>query len=129
MLTDMAIKRLKPKDKLYKVADRDGMYVSVATTGQITFRYDYRLNGRRETLTIGRYGTDGLTLAEARERCITRRLQQGGIRTAAPAHAPGMGRHGRCLGERRETSADAVATINGIHGEGSCVVSSLRQWK
>lgn len=40
MLTDMAIKRLKPKDKLYKVADRDGMYVSVATTGQITFRYD-----------------------------------------------------------------------------------------
>lgn len=34
MLTDMAIKRLKPKDKLYKVADRDGMYVSVATTDQ-----------------------------------------------------------------------------------------------
>lgn len=58
MLTDMAIKRLKPKEKLYKVADRDGMYVSIATTGQITFRYDYRLNGRRETLTIGRYGAD-----------------------------------------------------------------------
>ncbi len=61
------------KDKLYKVADRDGMYVSVATTGQITFRYDYRLNGRRETLTIGSYGADGLTLAEARERCIAAR--------------------------------------------------------
>ncbi len=73
MLTDMAIKRLKPKDKLCKVADRDGMYVSVATTGQITFRYDYRLNGRRETLTIGPYGPDGFTLAEARERCIAAR--------------------------------------------------------
>lgn len=29
MLTDAAIKALKPKDKLYKVADRDGMYVAV----------------------------------------------------------------------------------------------------
>ncbi|WP_425600666.1 tyrosine-type recombinase/integrase [Nitrospirillum viridazoti] len=84
MLTDMAIKRLKPKEKLYKVADRDGMYVSVATTGQITFRYDYRLNGRRETLTIGRYGADGLTLAEARERCIAaRKLVAEGL---SPAH-------------------------------------------
>ena len=29
MLTDVAIKALKPKDKLYKIADRDGMYVVV----------------------------------------------------------------------------------------------------
>ncbi len=27
MLTDAALKHLKPKDKNYKVADRDGMYV------------------------------------------------------------------------------------------------------
>ncbi len=27
MLTDAAIKALKPKDKLYKIVDRDGMYV------------------------------------------------------------------------------------------------------
>jgi len=29
MLTDTALKHLKPKDKLYKVTDRDGMYVLV----------------------------------------------------------------------------------------------------
>lgn len=29
MLTDAALKSLKPKDKLYKVADRDGMYALV----------------------------------------------------------------------------------------------------
>ena len=51
MLTDIALKKLKPRDKLYKVADRDGMYIAMAPSGQITFRYDYRLNGRRETLT------------------------------------------------------------------------------
>jgi hypothetical protein len=54
MLTDIALKKLKAKEKIYKVADRDGMYVAVAPSGQITFRYDYRVNGRRETLTIGR---------------------------------------------------------------------------
>ena len=73
MLTDVALKRLKSKEKIYKIADRDGMYVAVALSGQITFRYDYRLNGRRETLTIGRYGPDGVSLAEARELCLSAR--------------------------------------------------------
>ena len=54
MLTDTALKNLKPKSAQYKVADRDGMYVTVSPVGTVTFRYDYRLNGRRETLTIGR---------------------------------------------------------------------------
>lgn len=70
MLTDTKLKNLKPQEKLYKVADRDGLYVAVSPAGTVTFRLDYRLNGRRETLTIGRYGPAGLTLAEAREKCI-----------------------------------------------------------
>ena len=75
MLTDTKIKPLKPKDKVYKVADRDGLYVSVSTAGTITFRYDYRINGRRETLSIGKYGADGINLAEARERLMIARKQ------------------------------------------------------
>ena len=70
MLTDTAIKALKAQKKLYKVSDRDGMYVVVQPSGAIVFRYDYRLNGRRETLTLGRYGPDGLSLARAREKLI-----------------------------------------------------------
>ena len=79
MLTDAAIKALKPKDKLYKVADRDGMYVVVQPAGAIVFRYDYRMNGRRETLTLGRYGAAGLSLARAREKLIDaqRAIQEG----------------------------------------------------
>ena len=73
MLTDTALKNLKEQDNPYKVADRDGMYVVVATSGTVTFRYDYRLNGRRETLTIGRYGPSGLSLARAREKCLDAR--------------------------------------------------------
>ena len=73
MLTDAAIKVLKPKDKLYKIVDRDGMYVVVQPSGAIVFRLDYRLNGRRETLTLGRYGPAGLSLARAREKVVDAR--------------------------------------------------------
>jgi integrase len=105
MLTDVSLKSLKSKSKVYKVADRDGMYVAVAPSGQITFRYDYRLNGRRETLTIGRYGRDGVSLAEARERCVAaRKLVAAG---RSPAHE-----------KQREKRRLAVAQTFGAVGKG-----------
>jgi integrase len=70
MLTDAALKYLKPKEKIYKVTDRDGMYVLVKPSGTLSFRLDYRMNGRRETVTFGKYGPAGLPLARARELCI-----------------------------------------------------------
>ena len=70
MLTDAALKHLKGKDKNYKMADRDGMYVLVRPSGTLTFQLDYRMNGRRETVTFGKYGPAGLSLARARELCI-----------------------------------------------------------
>jgi len=73
MLTDAAIKVLRPKEKLYKIVDRDGMYVVVQPSGAIVFRLDYRLNGRRETVTLGRYGPAGLSLARAREKVVDAR--------------------------------------------------------
>ncbi len=66
MLTDRELCTLKPREKTFKVADRDGMYAAVLPTGTISFRYDYRLNGRRETLAISRYGAD-LARLSARE--------------------------------------------------------------
>lgn len=68
MLTDTRLRHLKPKEKLYKVNDRDGLYVAVTPAGTISFRYNYSINGRQETVTFGRYGVGGITLAEARER-------------------------------------------------------------
>ena len=79
MLTDVALKLLKPKEKPYKVADRDGMYVHVSSKGSLSFRLDYRLNGRRETVVFGRSGPTGLSLARARELCIAakRAIKEG----------------------------------------------------
>lgn len=80
MLTDTALRNLKPKAKPYKASDRDGMYVTVSPGGTVTFRYDYRLNGRRETLTIGRYGPAGISLAMAREKLLdAKRMVAQGI--------------------------------------------------
>jgi integrase len=83
VLTDTALRNLRPQAKPYKVTDRDGMYVNVAPSGAITFRLDYRLNGRRETLTLGRYGPSGISLARAREKCIdAKRLVSEGVSPA-----------------------------------------------
>jgi len=57
-LTDKELKNLKPRAKLYKVTDRDGMHAAVTPTGVISFRYQYRVNGRQEVLTIGRYSAE-----------------------------------------------------------------------
>ncbi|MDC6857147.1 tyrosine-type recombinase/integrase [Escherichia coli] len=84
MLTDTKLKNLKPQDKLYKVSDRDGLYVAVLTSGTVSFRYDYRIHGRRETLVIGQYGRDGISLAEAREELIAaKKLLKAGQSPAA----------------------------------------------
>lgn len=68
MLTDTKLRNIKPQDKLFKVNDRDGLYVAVTPAGSISFRYNYAINGRQETITFGRYGVGGITLAEAREQ-------------------------------------------------------------
>ena len=59
MLTDTKLRNLKPRDKLYKVNDREGLYVAVTPAGSISFRYNYSINGRQETITFGRYGVGG----------------------------------------------------------------------
>ena len=82
MLTDMRLRALKPTGTIYKVADQQGLYVAVTRTGVVSFRFDYRINGRRETLVLGQYDSTlgakkprdpeeldygmSLTLAEAR---------------------------------------------------------------
>ncbi len=53
MLTDTKLRNLKPKEKLYKVNDRDGLYVALVTAGYIPFHYNYSIKGRREKDGIG----------------------------------------------------------------------------
>lgn len=63
-LTDTALKALKPREKVFTVADDRGLYVEVFPTGGVVWRYRYRLNGKLEKLTLGKY--PALTLKNAR---------------------------------------------------------------
>ena len=55
-LTETKLRELLPGDRAYKVSDGgNGLYVVVSPSGSRSFRYDYRLSRRRETLTIGRH--------------------------------------------------------------------------
>jgi integrase len=65
-LNDTAIKALKSKPGRYDVTDREGLLLEVHPTGKKVWRYRYRLNGKREKLTIGPYPAIGLQ--EARKR-------------------------------------------------------------
>lgn len=63
-LSDTALKALKPKAKPYTLADERGLYVEVFPTGGVVWRFRYRINGKQEKLTLGKY--PALTLKNAR---------------------------------------------------------------
>ncbi|MGH6636268.1 MAG: Arm DNA-binding domain-containing protein [Gammaproteobacteria bacterium] len=61
MLTDTKARQARPKEKPYKLTDHGGLYLYIAPADAKSWRYDYRLHGRRETLTpyatLGKVGT------------------------------------------------------------------------
>lgn len=52
MLTDTKLRNLKPRDKLYKGNDRDGLYVAITAADAVSFRYNYSLTGGRRPLLL-----------------------------------------------------------------------------
>ena len=77
-LTDTAIKNRKPGDKPSKLSDGGGLYLLLNTTGSRLWRYDYRFDGKRKTLSFGPYPE--VTLKEAREkRDNSRKMIRDGI--------------------------------------------------
>jgi integrase len=77
-LTAAWVSRAKPKDRPYKLSDRDGLYLLVEPSGGRVWRMNYRIHGRQRTITFGRWPE--LLLGEARERLLdARRLLAKGI--------------------------------------------------
>lgn len=70
-LTDSALKAAKPKDKLYRLPDANGLCLEVTPTGSKLWRYRYRFNGTPKMLALGKY--PAVTLLEARQKRDTAR--------------------------------------------------------
>lgn len=75
MLTDKAVKAAKPEpgNRYRKLADQGGLYLFCTVDGTRSWRYDYRLAGKRKTLSLGTY--PDTSLAEAREHHSAARKQ------------------------------------------------------
>jgi integrase len=62
MLTEIAVRNLKPKPARYEMPDGNGLYVVVQPSGRKSYAVRFRINGKPKKLTLPR----GVTLAEAR---------------------------------------------------------------
>ncbi len=65
MLTDTQIKKAKPAEKSYKLADSGGLFLYVSTAGGKLWRLKYRFNGTEKLLSIGPY--PAISLLDARK--------------------------------------------------------------
>ena len=77
MLTVKEIDSAKPKDKPYKLADGDGLYIHVMPSGARYWRMKYRMAGKEKLLSFGVY--PDVRPAEARDKAKAARdlIRQG----------------------------------------------------
>ncbi len=73
MLTDTQCRTAKPKEKLYRLNDFNGLYLEVKPNGKKAWRYRFKLNGKSSMFALGEY--PAVKLAEARDKCEQARKQ------------------------------------------------------
>lgn len=65
-LTELTIKSLKAKEKLYRVTDGEGLTLEIAPSGSKLWRLRYRHQGKEQMVSLGKY--PAISLAEARKK-------------------------------------------------------------
>lgn len=86
MLTDLEIRNAKPREKPYKLADGQGMYLEIFPTGSKLWRLKYRYEGREKRLSFGAYPTTSMKLArekrDAARKLLANNIEPSGQRQA-----------------------------------------------
>jgi integrase len=78
-LSDLSIKKAKPAAKMYKMSDGKGLFLRVNPVGPRTpegsklWRFEFRHEGKRDSLSLGAY--PAVSLASARKKCDAAREQ------------------------------------------------------
>ena len=101
-LNDRQIKNAKPAEKPFKLNDGKGLYLYINTSGGKLWRFDFSYNGKRKTLSIGKYPTVSLVEARAAAENARRLLVSG----QDPSEAKQQ--------EKRERQAAALNTFEAI---------------
>jgi len=72
LLTDLKVRKAKPKTKPYRLFDGDGLALLVSPTGMKSWQLRYRLDGKEQTATLGKLNV--MTLAQARDEADKKRI-------------------------------------------------------
>src|SRR5262245_43267860 len=72
MLTDVAIRKARPRERLAKLSDGGGLQLWITPTGGKLWYLAYRFGGRQKKLSIGAYGAApaGITLEAAQAESL-----------------------------------------------------------
>jgi integrase len=76
-LTDTACRNAKPKEKPYKLADVEGVYLLVSPAGGKYWKWKYRFLGKEKKLALGSYPASGLSDARGRRLAAQKLLEVG----------------------------------------------------
>lgn len=76
-LSALGVKNAKSTGKTYRMADSDGLYLLVTEKGAKLWRFDYRFEGKRNTLSLGKWPAVELGIARDRRDEVRRRLALG----------------------------------------------------
>lgn len=64
-LTELSVKALKPKEKIYRMSDGAGLCIEVTPNGSKLWRWRYTYEGKGQMLALGKY--PAMTIAQARK--------------------------------------------------------------
>ena len=76
-LTDKEIQALKPKEKKYKVADADGLYLLIHPKYGKYWYLKYHIDGRPQEIALGTYPAVSLKLAREKREEARQQLAKG----------------------------------------------------
>lgn len=76
-LTDIEARSAKPKEKQYKIADGEGMYLLVMPTGRKYWKMKYHYGGKEKLLSIGVYPDISISVARQKRAEAKQRLTDG----------------------------------------------------
>lgn len=77
MLTNLALKALKPQPKPYKKSDGGGLFILVETNGSKLWRFTYRHKGKQKLLSGGRFPEVSIVEARAWREMMKHQLALG----------------------------------------------------
>ncbi len=107
LLTDDAIEGAKPGGKPYKLSDGRSLYLLISPSGSKLWRLDYRIDGRRRTLALGRYPR----ISIARARGLTEEARDLLARGIDPGEAKRLARLGRIAAAPKRFLMDSDGSL------------------